>query len=388
MAPHPRVALLIETSRQYGRDLLRGVRRYQRERGPWSIYFEPHGFGEPPPRWLADWQGDGILARIVDRRLATAVLRKKLPAVDLRGAFTDLGLPYVDTDNRLVVRLAFEHLWERGFRHFGYCGVPRKQNVWVDDRMERFVRRVEKAGRRCHLFLGTLGQYKTAKMKDERPQIAKWMASLPKPIGILACNDDRGQQVLDACLQIGVQVPEEVAVIGVDNDEFLCELSNPRLTSIAMNLADVGYQAAAVLHGLMSGRRAGKKRLMIRGMRLVARDSTDVLAVEDPDTRTALEFIRQNAERLISVTEVAQAASVSRRVLERKFQRNLGRTPNEEIARVRLERARLLLIDTDLSLAVIAAKIGMGTASYFGYVFRRRFGVTPAEFRQRAARET
>lgn len=395
MAVLRRVALLIETSRQFGRDFLRGVMRYQRECGPWSMYFEPHGLGEPPPKWLARWNGDGILARIVDRRLARAVLRTKLPTVDLRGALPHLGLPHVAFDNRQLVELAFEHLRERGFRQFAYCGVPAGQNEWIEERGQMFQARVAEAGFPCAMFQGRLGQLRNAKMSDERPRIAHWIRRLPKPIGILACNDDRGQQVLDACLQAGVRVPDEVAVVGADNDEFLCNLSTPRLTSIETNTQEVGYQAAALLDRMMVERespstksprqvKAPAERILIRAARLIPRDSTDVMAVGDPELVEGLRFIREHACRPISVTDLVKAMHVSRRVIERRFQQQLGRSPNDEILRVRLERAKLLLSESDLSTAEIAHRTGFATASYFCHLFRAKTGRSPAAWRVEA----
>lgn len=395
MATLRRVALLIETSRQFGRDFLRGVMRYQRECGPWSMYFEPHGLGEPPPKWLSRWDGDGILARIVDKRLARAVLRAKLPTVDLRGALPHLGVPHVAFDNGHLVALAFEHLRERGFRQFAYCGVPAGQNEWIEERGWLFERRVMDAGFPCAMFQGKLGQLTNAKMCDERPRIAQWIRKLPKPIGILACNDDRGQQVLDACLQAGVRVPDEVAVVGADNDEFLCNLSTPRLTSIETNTQEVGYQAAALLDRLMDERdaRAGKptrtpkapvERILIRAARLIPRDSTDVMAVDDAELVAGLRFIREHACRPISVTDLVRAIHVSRRVIERRFQQHLGRSPNDEILRVRLERAKLLLSESELSTAQIAHRTGFATASYFCHLFRSKTGRSPAAWRVEA----
>jgi LacI family transcriptional regulator len=378
-----RVALLIETSRHYGRELLRGVMRFQRECDPWSVYFEPHGLGDPAPRWLATWDGDGILARIVDRRLGRAVRRLGVPAVDLRGAIPTLKLPHVVCDNRELVSLAFDHLHERGFRNFGFCGVPTGQIDWLDDRRERFVATVERAGFECHVFRARLGQTFNAKMREERPRIAAWLRKLPKPIGILAANDDRGQQVLDACLQAGFRAPDHVAVVGADNDEFLCNLSTPRLTSIEMNVEEVGYQAASLLNRMMNGQRRAAQQIPIRALRLVPRDSTDVMAVEDPELAAGLRFVREHACRPIGVNDLALVMHASRRVIERRFREHLGRTPHDEIMRVRLERAKLLLAESDLPMQAVAQRTGFATTSHFCHFFRRRIGESPAAWRTR-----
>ena len=227
----PVVALLIETSREYGRGLLRGIIRYQREHGPWSVYFKPQGLGDPPPRWLARWRGDGILARINDRHMAEVVLKTGLPAVDLRGAVGELGLPVVGVDNRAVIRLAVRHFLDRGFRHFAFCGTPRGENCYQDERADRFQDSLARHGFNCHLHLGDAGRGAQS-WEDEQRQIVDWLRSLEKPLAVMACNDDRGHQMLDACLRAGLHVPDEVAILGVDNDPLLCALSTPPLSSV------------------------------------------------------------------------------------------------------------------------------------------------------------
>jgi LacI family transcriptional regulator len=290
----PHVALLIETSRGYGRSLLQGVIRYQREHRPWSIFFEPHALGAPPPPWLKSWQGDGILARIDDRTMGRAVRRTGLPAVDLRFSVSGLGLPGVGIDNQAVVRLAFEHLATCGFKHFGFCGPPPRRNAWMDLRRDLFQQSVHEAGLACHVF-DTIPKAAANAWEVEQELIATWILRLPKPIGIMASNDDRGQQVLDACRRVNVLVPDDVAVIGVDNDEILCNLSSPPLSSVDINTQQVGYQAAALLERMMAGRPAPKQPLLLAPHGVVSRESTDVLATEDRELAAAIRHIREHA---------------------------------------------------------------------------------------------
>src|SRR5262245_43154086 len=185
MRTTPHVAVRIETSRAYGRGLLEGVARYVREHGPWSIYFRPHGLGEPPPSWLRAWKGHGILARIDDRRTARAVRATGLPAVDLRGRLPGLGLPPVGVDNRVLACLAVRHLRERGFRHLAFCGLPRGEHPHMDQRCDDFTRLVHEAGHTCDVF-----QARAASWEQEQQQMADWLRRLPRPVGVMACNDD------------------------------------------------------------------------------------------------------------------------------------------------------------------------------------------------------
>jgi LacI family transcriptional regulator len=381
----PHVALLIETSRGYGRGLLGGVIRYLREHGPWSIYFQPHGLGAPPPRWLKGWHGDGILARIDDRAMAKAVRQTGLPAVDLRFSVPKIGLPGVGIDNRAVVGLAFEHLANGGFRHFGFCGLPRGRNIWMDLRSDLFGQRARAAGHPCHVFEAP-GRAEPATWEEEQERIAAWVVRLPKPVGVMACNDDRGQQVLDACRRANVPVPDEVAVIGVDNDVILCSLASPPLSSVDINTEQVGYEAAALLGRMMAGEPAPARPLLLPPRGVVARESTDVLATEDRELAAAIRLIRAHACEGLRLKDFARRIGLSRRELERRVRKLLGRSPKEEITRVQMERAKQLLTETDLPAAVIAAKCGFSQPKYFSQVFHAKVGLPPGAYRRNTKR--
>ena len=379
----PRIALLVETSREYGRGILRGVIRFQREHGPWSVYFKPQGLGAAPPGWLATWRGDGILVRIDDRRMAEAVQHAQVPAVDLRGALANLDLPLVGVDNRAVVTLAAEHFFERSFRHFAFCGTRYGENRNQDERSDRFARAVADAGHRCDVYQarGPAGQ---AWEKEQRA-IAAWLQRLPKPVALMTCHDDRGLQVLDACLRADIAVPDEVAILGVDNDPFLCNLSTPQLSSIDVNPERVGYEAAALLARLMKDARPPRQPLLFEPRGLVVRQSTDVTAVSDPQVAHAARLIRTHATGNLSVKELVAQVPVSRSALFRRFKEQLGHSPKEELTRVRLARARELLSHSTLPIAAVAERAGYREAKHFIAIFRRATGETPLRFRRKHA---
>lgn len=377
----PHVALLIETSRGYGRDLLRGVIRYLGEHGPWSIYFQPHDLSAPPPPWLKNWHGDGILVRIDNRQMARVVRQTRLPAVDLRFSVPGTGLPGVGIDNRAVVQLAFRHLADCGFKQFAFCGLPGKANVWMDLRRELFQEFVRASGHSCHVF-ETPARARSASWELEQEWIADWISHLPKPIGVMACNDDRGQQVIDACRRVNILVPDEVAVIGVDHDEILCSLSSPPLSSVDINTQQVGYEAAALLDRLMAGEAAPTQWTLLAPRGVVARESTDVLATEDRELAATIRFIRQHACEGLRLKDVVRQISLSRRELERRLRKLLGRSPKEEITRVQIERAKQLLTETNLSAAVIAEKCGFSQPKYFNQVFHAKVGLPPGAYRR------
>lgn len=377
-----RVALLIETSREYGRGLLRGIVRYQREHGPWSLYFKPHGLGQPPPDWLTSWRGDGILARINDRAMANAVLRTKVPAIDLRSSLGDIGLPIVGIENRDVVKLAVEHLVERGFRHFGFCGTPYGEHRYQDERSDRFAKAIRGRGFDCAVYQNPARA--VLSWDEEQEHIAQWLRKLPKPVAVMTCHDDRGQQVLDACLRAELTVPDDVAILGVDNDEFLCNLSTPPLTSIDVDSERIGYEAAALLDRMMRGARAPKKPRLFPPRGIVVRKSTDITAIGDAHVAKTARLIRDHALAGRKIEDVLREVPVSRSALFRRFKEHLGRSPKKEATRVRLERAKELLRETTLSVAQIAERVGYAEAKYFIAVFHRAVGTTPLRYRKQA----
>ncbi len=381
--PALRVTLLVETSREYGRGLLRGITRYQQEHGPWSLYFKPHGLDDPPPPWLTRWRGDGILARIDNRQMADAVLRAKVPAIDLRASLGDLGLPTVGINNRSVVRLAVEHFIERAYRHFGFYGTPAGEHHYQDMRATGFAETLRKRGHHCHVYMHP----RTVRTwEQEQAYLVKWLHALPKPVAVMTCHDDRGQQLLDACLRANLAVPDEIAILGVDNDELLCNLSTPPLSSIDVNPERIGYEAAAMLDRMMQGNRPPRRPVYLEPRGIVVRQSTDVMAVDDPRVVQAVRAIRAQACANGNIGDLLKHVPIARSALFRRFKKLLGRSPKEEVTRVRLERAKELLRETRLSVADVADRTGYAEAKYFIEVFSRAVGTTPLRYRRQFGR--
>lgn len=376
----PRVALLIETSNAYARGLLQGVVRHSEQR-PWSLQVLEQGRGDDPPHWLDRWQGDGIIARIENPAIARAVLRKRLPAVDVSAARLAPSLPWVETDDEQIAKLAAEHLIERGFRHFAFCGDERFN--WSQWRAMHFVAHLQAAGFDCHNH-STRDAAKS--LNAQRAALARWLKSLPKPVGVFACYDVRGQQVLDACRDAALGVPEEVAVIGVDNDELLCHLASPPLTSIIPNTVQTGYEAAALLDQMMAGKHVPPSAHLIAPLGIAERQSTDILAVDDRDIARAVQFIREHACEGINVADVLRAVPLSRRVFEQRFHSLLGHTPRTEILRARMRRVTQLICDTDLPFHQIAERTGFKHAEYLSVIFKRETGKTLSRYRIEARR--
>jgi LacI family transcriptional regulator len=388
MPMRPRVALLVESSRAYGRGLLHGIAEYVRLHGPWSIYLAERGLGEAPPAWLRGWTGDGVIARIENRRIANAVRDLALPTVDLRGLLTDLGVPLIITEDRAVAEVAFEHFLERGFRHFAFCGFPGAD--YSDARSRCFARSVEEAGFACQVYRPSrLPHASGTEVREQwgtmtEGEVSRWIERLPRPVGVMACNDIRAQQVLTACRTIGVAVPDEVAVLGVDNDEVLCDLADPPLSSVIPDTHRIGYEAASRLERMMRGEPPPEPMTVIPPLGVVTRRSTDVLAVDDRALSRAARFIREHACEGITVEDVLAGVPLSRSVFERRFAKVFGRTPKAEIVRTQLHRVMQLLAETDLALKQVAAKAGFQHPEYMSAAFKKRTGLTPGEYRQRS----
>jgi LacI family transcriptional regulator len=377
MADYPHVALIVATSKQYDRGLLRGIGRYTKGHGPWSVYIEERGAYDDTPAWMNTWKGDGIIARIKDRAMADALLATKVPIVELR-LEVDVGLPTVYCDDTAIGEQAVRHFMERGFRHFAFCG--RRGARWSDLREDAFRHRLAGLGLDCEIYTPT-PPTRTASWEQDQTDMAQWLDSLIKPVAVLTCNDIRGLQVLDACRRIDLPVPERVAVLGVDNDAVLCELSDPPLSSIDQDLERIGYEAAGLLDRLMSGQAAPGQPVLVAPMGIRGRLSTDVIAFDDPAVAIALRLIRKHACDHIGIDFLADRSGLSRRVLQRRFKAATGRTLQDQVLDNQLERIKQMLTETDLKLDSIARKSGFNYIGYMCSFFKKRTGMTPGEYR-------
>jgi LacI family transcriptional regulator len=382
----PRVALLIESSRSYGRELLMGIAKYVRIHGPWSIEFEEGDPGEHFPKWFGRWKWDGIIARVSTPPMEVLLRRAGVPVVDLSGSLPEARFPRIRSDEQAVGGMAAEHLLERGFKNFAFCGF--NGTDWSDLRRASFERRISEAGFVCQAFESpgptksfSISDYEEHGERHER-DLMRWLQSLPKPCGLMACNDARGRQVLNCCREVGVAVPDEVAVIGVDKDEVFCELSDLPLSSVILNTQQIGFEAAALLARLMAGESAESASIVVKPMGVMARQSTDVLAIDDRHIASALKHIREQACAGLDVESILKVVPLSRSVLERRFSQILGISPKAEILRVRLDRVCRLLTESDLPLAEVAQKAGFEHPEYMSRLFKKKMGITPGEFRK------
>jgi LacI family transcriptional regulator len=376
-----RVALIIETSVIYGRRILSGIARYLRSHHRWSVFLEQHELGTRPPAWLFSGRWDGILSRPTDPELARLFRKMRVPVVDLNDLYEDLGLPWVGSDHASIGRLGASHLLERGYRHFAFAGFTGER--WAAQRRDGFRTVIKAKGYPVSVYESSWRGPQVPHWDKDLEGIVGWLRGLPQPLALMTCNDVRGLHVLDACARLGALVPEQVAVVGVDNEEVLCELCSPPLSSVEPDPERIGYSAAELLDALMAGDPRVPKRRLIEPLGVMARRSTESLAIEDRVVAAALRIIRDQAVFGCSVNDVLRHVRVSRSVLERRFRRHLKRSPQEEIRAVQLSRVKQLLTETDFTLEHIAGLSGFEHPEYMSVVFRRTCGLTPGQYRRR-----
>jgi LacI family transcriptional regulator len=331
---------------------------------------------------LETGEADGIILR--DVAGAEEIMAYGLPTIVVGHRKTEIpGLVNVVTDSETIGRLGAEHLLGCGFKHFAFCGhgkTPLENTTWADIRRESFCERISEAGfvPPSHYALSALAR----NWSREWRSLARWLGALPKPLGLMACNDDCAQRVMEVCKLARLKVPDTIGIIGADNDEVVCGLTDPPMSSIAINFERAGYEAAAALDGLMRGAPVIPDRITAMASHVVARRSTDFVAAEDPHLAKALRFIRDRARDGVSVDEVASSAGLSRRALEKRFRKQLGRSILEEIRRVRTDRIARLLVETDLSVAKIADLLGFPDTQHVARYFRADKHLSPVAYRK------
>ena len=389
MSKVPKVILLIEKSRAFGRGLLHGIVQYSNLHGPWLFYMEPemHKKGRKHPyEWIKELQADGIIGYTWDTNLVKEIVNLECPAV-IRGLEKPTQSAYcVVTDQAAIARTAVKYFQDLGFRRFAYCGFD--DMIWSQQRGENFRKIVAESGFNFQTYMYKQPKLKRLRTPDkEQVIIAKWLVSLPKPIAVMAGNDDRSQDILAACKIADINVPSEVAILGVDNDELICGLSYPQLSSIALSTQRAGYDAAHVLGKLMDGQKVAEneKEVLVSPLHVVTRQSTDIMAIEDKQVAKAVHFIRNHSNEVIQVGNVAEAAGLSRRTLEQRFRKILGHSVLEEIKYARVNQMTKMLVETNLSISQISWSLGFPYTNNISRYFKQQKGISPLEYRKKYA---
>ena len=381
-----RIALLFKADKAFDREVMSGVADYlARTRSPWHLSLE-EDFG-PGLAGIGDWQGDGIIAGIDDPALAAALAGIGTPLVAFGNACHEAaahpaGVPYVGTDNFQVVKLAYEHLIETGLRHFAMFSLPEAPaGRWAREREQAFAALVRRDGMALAIFRGRPAQVPDW---DEalREQVA-WLQGLPKPVGIVAVNDARGRQLLQACALAGIAVPEQVALVGVDNDPLARALTRIPMSSVIQGAQEIGRTAAQLLDRMLHGVRLEQTRILVAPQGVNALASSRHEPARHPHVMRARHFIRQYACQGIKTDQVADYVGISRSSLESHFRQALGCSVHDEILRLRLDAATAILAQGDCNLAEVALKCGFTSSQYMHSVFKRELGCSPRGWQER-----
>ena len=377
-----RVAIMLELNWPYKRhtSVFAGTQRYAAEQG-WESIVDEYAYDTLPSRRTKSMPYDGIVARAT-KALAERATPIRIPVVNVwRSSPVQNLLPNVFPDYQTAGRLRADHLLSRGLRNFATLGCRRDHAH--DLETAEFRRSVEEAGFQCAAAAVSLDYAKTlTHWRKTEQSIDDWMDQWSLPIGVYIGGDSIGRIVVQKCRERGWRVPEDVAVVAGRNEETLCEHPRPSMTSVEMGYERVGYEAARLLHQLMDGKKPPSEPILLLPQGLVVRESTDFFAVEDELVAAALEFISQNSHRRIGQDDVSRAVNAETRTLQLRFRKVLDRPIATEIRRVRLERAKRELTQSDRTLAAIAHDVGFGEAMRMYEVFRRELGTTPSDYRK------
>lgn len=375
-----RVALAVPLGLPFMERLLAGVLDYAKKQGNWAFVRAPEQLG-PSFEWLKHWQGDGALVTVTSKRDAAIARALDMPVVNLTAYLENTGIPTVMVDHQEIGRLAATHLLEQRFHRFGYYGV--RNIFYSEQRRSGFAGAIRQAGGQCRVLEVLPLEASPGHWRRHQRELDSWLKSLTPPVGIMASTDLRAGIVADACSRLGLAIPDDVALIGVDNDPIACELCQPPLSSVARNDHEVGRRAAALLDDLMSGRPPPEKPILIAPDGVVCRRTTETMAIDDARVAAAVRLIREHLHEKFGVERLIASSGLSRRWLEYRFQESLGCTPYAMINQLRVERAKQLLANPGKhTLSQIAEACGFSELRRFRLAFRRVTGKTPAQFRK------
>lgn len=378
-----RVALLIETTRSYGRRIMDGIADYLQENRPWQIFVQPRALNDPIPQWLNHWRGDGVIARGLDENTCRQIEASGIPVVNLKGASKNsLFQPDFSTDRVAVGRMAAEHFIQRQYTRFGFVGLPGMS--WSEQEQYGFIQRLAESGLTCNVFehKSTYTLHPDGAMDEEIDALEAWLRSLAAPVGILAADDFLGVQLLSACYNLEIKVPEMVSIIGVGDEGTVSRMTSPTLSSVRPNEALLGRKAAELLDKLMNGEKVERKTILIPPSGISERHSSDTFAVEDLQVMRALAFIRENVAHGVNAADIVRFIGVSKSQIQRKFQTLLNHSIYDVIIDYRIRLVKEYLKNTQISLCNISKLSGFKYNSHMNSLFKLKTGMTPAEYRE------
>lgn len=381
MKKKKRVLLLVESSGAYGRKIAQGVALYVCEHENWVLHVEDRGLYSVPTELLQGWDGDGIISRNSGGAIRKAIGRHRCPLVELLSSSKGDHVEVLP-DERKSMELCIAHFRDRGIVSIAFYAYGK--SWWIDRRRDLFLELSVGQTFQSHCFVDD-----TTKKANPQPpwedryeiSLKKWLKTLPHQTGVIVANDAQAIRVLNVCRQNEINVPEQIGLLGYDNDEHLCNLATPPLSSLDRNAEMVGYKAAELLDLKMNGKKFSLVPLLIPPRSVVVRRSSEIASITDADVVEALNYIAEFATQGIGIDEVAEHVGLSRSTLSRLFQKHLNRTPKEEIMRIRLDRAKYLLTYTEIPIKTIAMQSGYKTVGHFTSMFKQHTGRTPMVYR-------
>ncbi len=391
----PKVIITADTSRVYGRRLIRGIAKYARLHGPWLFNRQPmfnqyqtgSKISKSEVKTLTQFKKfnpDGIIANNVNNKEQfDYILNMGVPMVIVGDYFpkeTCSRFIRIYSDPEAIGKLAAEHLLDRGYKNYAFCGYDFIN--WSHARGNAFSKVLAENGFQIHYYVQPKSPSKR-RWENEQYIMAKWLQSLPKPVGVMACNDDRAQQVIEACKIENLHVPEQVSVLGVDDDEFVCDLTEPPLSSVFLNNEKAGFEASRLLQKMMEVKNFPNQEIIVTPTHIVTRQSTEILAIDDPQVALAIRYIRQHSKEIIQISDVVNVVALGRRTLEERFNKILGRSIFNEIIRCRIDKISQALIESNKSISEIALDFGYSSEAHISRYFKRTQGLSPLEYRKR-----
>lgn len=380
-----KIILLLDFAEDYSKSLMKGVNAYSREKGPWIFCRMPLFHRETVGvdgilKWAKEWGADGIIGQLYNGNDINKFVQAGIPVIaqDFKERFQDI--PNITGAYRETGQLGADYFLKKGFKNFAFYGFG--DIVWSRERAEGFEERVNSMGLKVHYF-----EHKKARSTElwfyKSGSLNRWLKSLPKPIGLMACDDNQGQHITEACRNLGIRIPEEVAVLGVDNDEMICDLSDPPLSSISLDVEKGGYDAAQLLDHMIRHGAQDFEDIIVRPLQIITRHSTDIYATNDDHIATALKFIHQNVEKNLHVDAVVKQVPLSRRALEKRFIEITGYPIYKYIFNLRIEKFTKRLLETDMSVFEIALDMGLGDSKNIARQFRQVKGCSPSVYRNK-----
>jgi len=385
MSSPKQIALILQTRLVDNIPILKGIASYAHRHCNWHFFLDDQAMSVSDPAWLFRRDWDGVICRNRVKQVLAECVRRGIPCVDLDDSVGRVNeVPSVRPDNRAVGAAGARYLLAKGYRNLAFCG--HSSELWSMDRRHGFVDVAKEEGYRCEVFETTYFQKLTPDWDiSETAAIARWLQRMPRPLAVMACNDMRALQIIQAAKDLNLQVPQDVAVLGANNESVRAEIAHPSLSSIPLDNLNWGELAANNLHQLLSGKPVAPVSF-IHPLDVVVRQSTDSAAVDDPVVIDAMNIIQEEAVNNLRVEALAARLGVSRSMLERRFRRIFRRSPQEMIRQARILKVKDLLLNTKLTLAQIAEQTGFDHPEYLTVLFKRITGETPRSFRQKNSR--